>query len=214
MDLTELELIRYNQFKLVRELPVRGEGFRPTLTFCSIQIKPSFLLVMRMTGTFGKRVPMSPQLPLHPDLRYLKKQARRLYKTCQCGESDALARIRTAHPRAPEVGDLSLADAQLVVAREYEFESWAKLKSHVKQSTTTGVLRIAWVTNADLAQGESHYVHYIRRFAEEASAGFIPALERMVRHLPRSQGLDVGSLQGESFSPEEGQEVYAREHAV
>ncbi|MGA3090949.1 MAG: ankyrin repeat domain-containing protein [Terriglobales bacterium] len=82
---------------------------------------------------------MSRQLPPNPSLEQLKKQAKGLLKRQQAADSEALTRIREYHPRWRNLSErqvaallFSLADAQLVIASEYGFSSWAKLQSHVK----------------------------------------------------------------------------------
>ena len=73
---------------------------------------------------------MSKPLPARPDLEQLRKQAKDLLKSVQAGHPDALCRFREHHPdRSPS--SPSLADAQLVLAREHGFASWPKLKEHV-----------------------------------------------------------------------------------
>ena len=57
---------------------------------------------------------MSRTLPPHPNLEYLKKQAK-----------DLLHELKQANPT------LKLADAQHMLAREYSFASWPKLKAYV-----------------------------------------------------------------------------------
>jgi ankyrin repeat protein len=82
---------------------------------------------------------MSRQLPPNPSLEHLKKQAKALLKLQQTADSEALTRIRENHPRwknllqeQAAVSPFALADAQMVIAREYGFASWSKLQSHVK----------------------------------------------------------------------------------
>jgi len=73
------------------------------------------------------------QLPAHPSLENLRKQARTLLKAVQANESDALARVRYFHPRASEaLNPFSLSSAQLIIARSYGFASWTKLKQYVE----------------------------------------------------------------------------------
>lgn len=73
---------------------------------------------------------MSTQsLPPRPNLQHLKYQALDLLKASNAGNPEAQARVRAHLPRAEAV---SLADAQLVIAREYGFASWPKLKRHVE----------------------------------------------------------------------------------
>jgi ankyrin repeat protein len=74
---------------------------------------------------------MKKQLPSRPNLEQLKKQAKDLHKLHHAGDAEALHRIAENYPQ-PGKTEFSLADAQLVVAREYGFESWPKLKTHVE----------------------------------------------------------------------------------
>ena len=81
---------------------------------------------------------MSKSLPSRPNLEQLKNQAKDLLKGFKSADADALKQIRENHPdysNASETeirgGKFSLSDAQLVVAREYGFASWPKLKEHV-----------------------------------------------------------------------------------
>jgi Ankyrin repeats (3 copies)/Ankyrin repeat len=82
---------------------------------------------------------MSKALPTRPDLNQLRKQAKDLLKSLKSADAEAVDRLRTAHPRFQEASQakiraakLSLSDAQLVVAREYGFASWPKLKARVE----------------------------------------------------------------------------------
>ena len=70
---------------------------------------------------------MNKQLPERPDLDQLKKQAKDLLKEIRAGQAEALARV----PQN-ELAGFALADAQRVIAREYGFPSWAKLKESVE----------------------------------------------------------------------------------
>ncbi len=71
----------------------------------------------------------SSQLPAHPSLEQLRKQAKDLLKQFRSGDSAARERF---HKHRPESSSPILADAQLVLAREHGFESWPKLVRHVQ----------------------------------------------------------------------------------
>ncbi len=72
-------------------------------------------------------------LPENPSLENLKKQAKELKQAVQTGETVSIASIRKFHPRGEAARNgFQLADAQLVIAREYGFPSWAKLKEYVE----------------------------------------------------------------------------------
>jgi hypothetical protein len=82
---------------------------------------------------------MSKSLPSRPNLEQLKKQAKDLLKALESNDVEALQRIQANHPDYSNVSKdkirtakFSLSDAQLVIAREYGFASWPKLKEHVE----------------------------------------------------------------------------------
>jgi ankyrin repeat protein len=73
---------------------------------------------------------MSEQrLPQRPDLDQLRRLAKELRDAARAGDPTAAERVarHVAAPRSP----LPLAEAQLVVAREHGFPSWARLKAAV-----------------------------------------------------------------------------------
>src|SRR5688572_19326774 len=74
-------------------------------------------------------MPASPAvrpLPPRPSLEYERKEAKALLRRLRAGDPDALARARARHP-AVDAASPRLADAQLVIAREYGFTSWPRL---------------------------------------------------------------------------------------
>lgn len=86
-------------------------------------------------------MPIRP-LPNDPSLEHLRKQAKRLRRAIAAGDAAAAAEVRELHPRAARVlPRFALSDAQLVVARGYGFDTWAKLKTHL-----AGIARFAWNT--------------------------------------------------------------------
>ncbi len=66
-------------------------------------------------------------LPARPDLDQLRHQAKDLLRAAQNGDPDAVARINAVS------GRFILSSAQLALAREYGFASWAKLKLEVER---------------------------------------------------------------------------------
>lgn len=84
---------------------------------------------------------LSKALPPNPNLDHLKHQAKDLLKSWKAGKPEALARILEFHPKFANISEhdaqqihFLLSDTQLVIAREYGFKSWARLKAHVQQS--------------------------------------------------------------------------------
>ncbi|HET7346514.1 MAG TPA: ankyrin repeat domain-containing protein, partial [Acidobacteriaceae bacterium] len=78
---------------------------------------------------------VSRRLPERPHLEIPKREARELLEACRRSEQDALERMRRRHPKLKNAAaiplNLKLSDAQLVVAREYGFSSWAMLKQRI-----------------------------------------------------------------------------------
>jgi ankyrin repeat protein len=76
---------------------------------------------------------MSRELPAKSNLEHLKNQAKALLHAFQQGESAAKERFAALSPSAAAVP--KLADALHLVACEYGFPSWPKLKEHVESLT-------------------------------------------------------------------------------
>jgi hypothetical protein len=93
---------------------------------------------------------VSRSLPERPHLDVPKWEARALLKEWRARLPEALDRIARRHPRfrgaepaAIAAGKFLLNDAQLVVAREYGFSSWAELKERITANTVAGHLQEA-----------------------------------------------------------------------
>jgi hypothetical protein len=73
---------------------------------------------------------MPRALPPNPSLEQLKHQAKDLLKASRALNLQALLRIEQYLPNRAAVA--TLADTQLVIAREYGFTSWPKLKRQIE----------------------------------------------------------------------------------
>jgi hypothetical protein len=78
-------------------------------------------------------------LPPDPSLEHRKNRARSLQRWVRTGDPEAVAAVREFHPRltaltgdSPAPARFSLADAQLVVARQHGLGSWARLRRSVE----------------------------------------------------------------------------------
>lgn len=78
---------------------------------------------------------MSKQLPKQPSLEHLKNEAKALLRLAKSGDA--------------QIGELRLANAQLAVAREYGFASWAKLKRAVQGYASQKVALFAAIRAGD-----------------------------------------------------------------
>jgi hypothetical protein len=67
-------------------------------------------------------------LPENPSLDHLRRQARTLQRAVRAGDAEAVALVRRY---GGAIDPFPLSTAQFVVAREYGFASWPRLKHHV-----------------------------------------------------------------------------------
>ena len=74
-------------------------------------------------------------LPQDPDLDQLRAQARELQRAVRNGAPAALTRVMKWHPRPPGPEGFPLTAAQLVLAREHGFASWARVRRYVRVVT-------------------------------------------------------------------------------
>src|SRR5829696_5268471 len=101
-------------------------------------------------------------LPPNPSLEQLKHQAKDLLKASRDLNLQALLRIEQYLPNRAAAA--TLADAQLVIAREYGFASWPKLKRHVESLVAQQALPAKQLPI--LPHRESPYKQRIRQLAE------------------------------------------------
>ncbi len=88
-------------------------------------------------------------LPTNPNLDHLKYQAKDLLNMHAARDVQAAQRIREFHPRFKRATDseifdaqLTLSGAQLAIAREYGFPSWARVKKHIEKPTLADELSL------------------------------------------------------------------------
>jgi len=93
-------------------------------------------------------MPVKP-LPPNPNLDHLKHQAKDLMKAHAARDPQVAQRIREFHPRFPHVTDAAifntpfrLSDAQLTIARERGFASWARLKRRIEKPALADDLKL------------------------------------------------------------------------
>jgi ankyrin repeat protein len=79
-------------------------------------------------------MPTAHSLPDNPNLDWLRQRARALQRAVRAGDPDAVARVASHHPG----GGTSLSTAQLVIAREYGFRSWPRLRHYLDLAADHG----------------------------------------------------------------------------
>lgn len=122
-------------------------------------------------------------LPVQPNLEHLKHQAKDLQKAHAARAGEAAQRLREFHPRFRRSNDgaifdsaLKLSDAQLAIAREYGFASWARLKKHVETPTLAARLKLPHQERIEDPQ--------LRRAVELLDAGDAAGLRALLKQHP------------------------------
>ncbi|HWY23222.1 MAG TPA: ankyrin repeat domain-containing protein [Candidatus Acidoferrum sp.] len=124
------------------------------------------------------------RLPSNPNLDHLKYQAKDLLKEHAARDAAAAQRIREFHPRFSRATDadifaahLKLSDAQLTIAREAGFQSWARLKKHIERPTLTDQL--------NLTHHERIEDPVFRRAVDLIDAGDVAGLRQYLKQHPK-----------------------------
>ncbi len=93
-------------------------------------------------------MPVRP-LPSHPNLDHLKHQAKDLLREHRARTREVAQQMREFHPRFGRATDgevfdaeIKLSDAQLTIAREHGFPSWARMKAHIERPTLRDQLNL------------------------------------------------------------------------
>lgn len=146
-------------------------------------------------------------LPAVPGLEQQKKQARELLNAARAGDAEALQRVRSHHPRAAAVDPLalSLADAQLVLAREYGFPSWPRLKSHIESVLQSRLTRV-FVREVAYHDDRAHGLLAV------LPDGAPSVLEQVRTWHPDLAGASDEDVRSASLTLDDARLVYARQH--
>ena len=120
-------------------------------------------------------------LPDEPSLESNRKRAKSLLRDLRGADATALTRLSTHHPRFQHRGDetiapdeVRLADAQLVIAREYGFSSWPRLTLRIEQMSAS-------------------FSDRLKMFLQQACRGSLEQANRMLEH-------DVGLAQADLYA--------------
>jgi ankyrin repeat protein len=133
---------------------------------------------------------MSPRpLPERPSLEQLRKQAKDLLRDARAGDAASLARMAVTARAEPRI---SLADAQLALAREYGFPSWPRLARHVEAIVGGGFVLRPLIRPVELtpgrlwklADGTEAAADDVFAMFVAARAGDIDVVKRLVARAP------------------------------
>src|SRR5580704_7330022 len=109
-------------------------------------------------------------LPARPSLDHLRREARDLLRAAQSGDPAAAGRIRAVSDA------LTLASAQLALAREYGYASWARLKTEVSARTTDLARLAEEFCVASIRDGTGRAARMLAATPELAYYGFATAV--------------------------------------
>ena len=140
-------------------------------------------------------------LPPRPSLEFEHKEAKALLRRLRAGDPDSLTRARERHssidPARPR-----LADAQLVIAREYGFASWPKLVRYFKDLERP---RFRGTLSA-VRSMEGHARWFVKEHRERR-----PATGQIVAaYVPRFYGLRGDAVFAEVLTDDEARLALAR----
>jgi hypothetical protein len=123
----------------------------------------------------------APKLPLHPSLEQLQKQAKELLKGIRAGDLAAVERFGAIKPDTV-ASETNLSDAQFVLAREYGFDTWAKLKHHVESLPPAGFERYEQIAAELAAAYSAADVDAIRKINWDYGTSFVWDRESELMH--------------------------------
>jgi ankyrin repeat protein len=129
-----------------------------------------------------------PTLPAHPNLDQLRHQAKDLLRAANSGDAQALAEIRLVSDQ------VTLASAQLAVARAYGFASWPKLKAEVEARTLDLAEKADAFCKASISDGSGRAARMLAATPAIAGHSFATAVilgdaARVSEELRRDPGL-------------------------
>jgi ankyrin repeat protein len=127
-------------------------------------------------------------LPQDPNLDQLRNQARELQRAVRAGDAAALALVGEfgPDPSPPGAAAFPLSTAQQVIARQYRFPSWARLRRHVQIVTAR-----TWTPGTQPPPGEPLPDHFLRlaclTYSDDTGADRTTAARLLAEHpeLPR-----------------------------
>ena len=150
-------------------------------------------------------------LPARPSLAYERKQAKALLRRLRAGDPDALARARARHsgidPSRPEA--TRLADAQLVLAREYGFASWPRLVHYYEAAER---LQQRVQRSRRSVPGGRFLDAQVRSLLAQHRAGEATAGRLLAAYVPRCYGLRPDAALATAVTEDDARLAVARQY--
>lgn len=155
---------------------------------------------------------MSRTLPARANLEFERKEAKALLARLHADDPAALERLSASHPahrRGRAIDDpttLKLADAQLVIAREYGFASWPRLARYLSELERDVQRR------RPLHGSMESYEGWVRTILAEHSEGRAWAARALAGFVPKFYGQSIDEVLAATVTVEDAQLTVAREH--
>ncbi len=154
------------------------------------------------------------KLPSRPHLQHLKNQARDLVKAHRGNDAEAAARIKAHLPRLANstkeiIGKarFTILDAQLVIAHEYGFPSWPKLKECVEGDTA-----VAKLPHHPFSKDLQYYTDRAEGLLSVHKTGQQRALDLIRTSHPKFKEATDEEIRSAEITLEDAKWIYAREH--
>jgi hypothetical protein len=131
-----------------------------------------------------------------------------LLRQLRAGDPDAIARGRARHGgRGPSSAEFTLADAQLIVAREYGFTSWPRLVQYFGDVERQGIARRSQQSVDQEFYESSARSLIARHLNRRPHAG-----RSLAASVPRFYGKTVAEVFASSVSEDDARLTVAREN--
>ncbi|MGH7680192.1 MAG: hypothetical protein ACRENU_17105 [Gemmatimonadaceae bacterium] len=143
-------------------------------------------------------------LPPRPSLEYEHKEAKALLRRLRAGDPEALERALARHHALDGLERVRLADAQLVIAREYGFTSWPRLVRYFGEVDRQRYVRSLMKPN--------NYDGQVRWLLAEHRARRQWAGRSLACYVPRLYGASIADVFAATISEDEARLATARAH--
>jgi hypothetical protein len=144
-------------------------------------------------------------LPPRPSLEFEHKEAKSLLRRLKAGDNEALERAREQHPGIKAPSAIRLADAQLVIAREYGFASWPRLVRYFKD-----LERQRYCYHGSPPRTRDFYDSWVRALPRDLGARQPWARRALVAYVPRFYGMRIEDVSTASVEEHEARLAVAR----
>lgn len=145
-------------------------------------------------------------LPARPSLEFERKEAKTLLRALRRNEPTAAERAHAFHPNASSTFGMAatLADAQLIIAREFGFASWPRLVKYYQAAE-----RQRYGANS-VQFGADHFRERVSRMVAHTGPWSTITARELVTYVPRPYGMRTDDMLNERVTEDEARLMLAR----